>query len=117
MLAAGDTCDAIYAEFGVPPELLYYGDGTKADCTSLAAGRAVCLTERVSDGGQLPAGCTSGYRTAAGDTCYSVANGFSVPSAEFLQLNPAAGCPNPPAGTLLCVSSLPGEQCRHALAA
>lgn len=109
MLTAGATCDSIYAEYSVPAELLHYGDGTKADCTSLAAGRAVCLTERPSDGGQLPPGCTSGYRTAAGDTCYGVANGFSVPAAQFLQLNGAAGCPNPPAGTLLCVSILPGE--------
>ncbi len=110
MLTAGATCNSIYAEFNMPAELLYYVDGgTKVECSSLAAGRAVCLTERPFGDGDLQPGCTSGYRTAAGDTCYAVANGFSVPAAQFLQLNPSAGCPNPPPGTLLCVSTLPGE--------
>ncbi|KAL4904654.1 hypothetical protein BDW74DRAFT_185554 [Aspergillus multicolor] len=108
----GDTCNSIALAKGVSTVTLYYINPNLANCSTIAAGTALCL----------PLTCTDIYSVQANDTYPSIAVANLMTSSKLAnwnsQLNPDCSnlhSTNPDWGSVLCVSPPGGEYTGDAL--
>jgi LysM repeat protein len=107
-LFPGDTCDSIASAFKTTLQSLL-SININLNCQSLPIGQQICVPNIDTVNPINPSTCANYYSLFAGDTCESIAVAYRITVQALLTLNPNLNCQSLPAGSLICVPSIDGN--------
>jgi chitinase len=122
-VVSGDSCYAIWTEFGITEAQLYAYNPTLDTNCDLFIGQVLCVSESptstssslsitststTTSVSSTPSACTKHYTVVSGDSCYAIWTEFGITEAQLYAFNPTldTNC-DLSIGQVLCVSESP----------